>query len=202
MPRFLLALTVTLTALTFTLALTARAWGETQPPHPALRGFVEGCEGKGHPCLFGIVGHWMYAIPLEMAHDYLTQQGYTVIQDGQLYGADFYTRTYRALACETGLIYNTADSNKVEGLLINCDGVRVGDLFILWGEPDYVFLDYPGFMYGKEWAGLESDSHNNLLAPVLRIVMTSLLVPDNAYSWHGVAPAWKYCQIESGSVCP
>ncbi len=55
MPRFLLALTVTLTALSFALALTARAWGETQPPHPALRGFVEGCEGKPQPCWYGIV---------------------------------------------------------------------------------------------------------------------------------------------------
>jgi hypothetical protein len=55
MPRFLLALTVTLTALTFALSLTARAWGETQPPHPALRGFVEGCEGVPQPCWFGIV---------------------------------------------------------------------------------------------------------------------------------------------------
>lgn len=55
MPRFLLALTVTLTTLTFALALTARTWGETQPPHPALRGFVEGCEGKPQPCWYGIV---------------------------------------------------------------------------------------------------------------------------------------------------
>jgi len=55
MPRLLLALIATLTALTFTLALTARAWSETQLPHPALRGFVEGCDGKPQPCWFGIV---------------------------------------------------------------------------------------------------------------------------------------------------
>jgi hypothetical protein len=32
-----------------------RALGTFQPPNPALRGFVEGCEGKPQPCWYGIV---------------------------------------------------------------------------------------------------------------------------------------------------
>jgi hypothetical protein len=35
--------------------MAARALGGTQPTHPALRGFTEGCEGKPQPCWYGIV---------------------------------------------------------------------------------------------------------------------------------------------------
>jgi hypothetical protein len=73
MPRFLLALIATLTALTFTLALSARAWGEAQPPHPALRGFVEGCEGMPQPCWYGIVPG---GTPFHTVADTLTRLGY------------------------------------------------------------------------------------------------------------------------------
>lgn len=75
MPRFLLALTATLTALTFALALTARAWSETQRPHPALRGFVEGCDGKPQPCWFGIVPG---ETSVRDVTDILTRLGYAV----------------------------------------------------------------------------------------------------------------------------
>ncbi|MEO8608337.1 MAG: hypothetical protein ABI690_10665 [Chloroflexota bacterium] len=37
------------------LAIFARLLGTAQPPNPALRGFVEGCEGQPQPCWYGIV---------------------------------------------------------------------------------------------------------------------------------------------------
>jgi len=44
-----------LTVIFLTMTVAARALGGTQPPNPALRGFVEGCEGKAQPCWYGIV---------------------------------------------------------------------------------------------------------------------------------------------------
>jgi hypothetical protein len=37
------------------LAVIARSIGALQPPNPALRGFIEGCEDKPQPCWYGIV---------------------------------------------------------------------------------------------------------------------------------------------------
>jgi hypothetical protein len=43
--------------LTLFLAVTiaAKAIGSFQPPNPAMRGFIEGCEDKPQPCWYGIV---------------------------------------------------------------------------------------------------------------------------------------------------
>jgi hypothetical protein len=43
------------TILFVVFSLAARALGTTQPPNPALHGFMEGCEGKTQPCWYGIV---------------------------------------------------------------------------------------------------------------------------------------------------
>jgi hypothetical protein len=44
-----------LVAMLMTLSIGAKAVGALQPPNPALRGFVEGCEHKPQPCWYGIV---------------------------------------------------------------------------------------------------------------------------------------------------
>jgi hypothetical protein len=55
MIRFYIKL-IPLSAMIFLgLSVIARALGTTQPPNPALRGFVEGCENKPQPCWYGIV---------------------------------------------------------------------------------------------------------------------------------------------------
>src|SRR5688500_1794465 len=46
---------VGLTGFFLLLPLTATALCNTQPLNPALRGFVEGCEGKPQPCWYGIM---------------------------------------------------------------------------------------------------------------------------------------------------
>ncbi len=46
---------VAITSLLVVLLLISRALGTTQPPNPALRGFIEGCEDQPQPCWYGIV---------------------------------------------------------------------------------------------------------------------------------------------------
>lgn len=55
MTRFYLKLIIPITVVCLTFMLVARTIGTTQPPNPALRGFVEGCEDKPQPCWYGIV---------------------------------------------------------------------------------------------------------------------------------------------------
>jgi hypothetical protein len=53
--RFVLRLIPMLLLSCLSLSLVARAIGTTQPPNPALRGFVEGCKDKPQPCWYGLV---------------------------------------------------------------------------------------------------------------------------------------------------
>ena len=55
LPHFYFKLTLPIAVIFLALSLTARALAMTQPPNPALRGFVEGCENKPQPCWYGIV---------------------------------------------------------------------------------------------------------------------------------------------------
>jgi hypothetical protein len=55
LPRLYLKLILSIVLIFLSLSLIARAIGMTQPPNPALRGFMEGCEGKSQPCWYGIV---------------------------------------------------------------------------------------------------------------------------------------------------
>jgi hypothetical protein len=50
-----LKIIIYLVAILLTVSLAAKAIGSLQPPNPALRGFVEGCEDKPQPCWYGIV---------------------------------------------------------------------------------------------------------------------------------------------------
>lgn len=50
-----LRLAIWFLSIFFVLAVGARLLGSTQPPNPALRGFIEGCEDKPQPCWYGIV---------------------------------------------------------------------------------------------------------------------------------------------------
>lgn len=50
-----LKVTLILVAALMTISIGAKAVGALQPPNPALRGFVEGWEGKPQPCWYGIL---------------------------------------------------------------------------------------------------------------------------------------------------
>ncbi|MFN8372089.1 MAG: hypothetical protein U0694_04345 [Anaerolineae bacterium] len=51
MLRFYFRLTASLMLVFITTSLVLSAIGSTQPMNPALRGFVEGCEGMPQPML-------------------------------------------------------------------------------------------------------------------------------------------------------
>ncbi len=77
MTRFLLKLTLIMTFVLTITSLVVRTLGSTQPPNPALRGFIEGCEDKPQPCWYGIiVGETL----IEDVIGILNQKGYSTSQ--------------------------------------------------------------------------------------------------------------------------
>jgi hypothetical protein len=205
MPRLLLVLIATLSALTFTLTLSARAWGEAQPPHPALRGFVEGCEAMPQPCWFGITTHPGNLESLEIAEAHLEREGYTVVNEGVT--LDELQNPYRvyqtsdaATTCSITLTYDS-DRNEVFRTQVTClgKGVRTGDLMLIWGMPDYLNPDpYPFLVYESQSALVIIGSAKNLLSP-----LEAMLLPTNYYGhalrWHGLVPQWRICQLDEMS---
>ncbi len=82
MLHFYVRLCTTLTLLFTLVSITLIALGSTQPIHPALRGFVEGCEGIPQPCWYGIVpGVTM----MEDARSILQNLGYEQSHENGLY---------------------------------------------------------------------------------------------------------------------
>ncbi len=197
MSRFLLALIATLTALTFTLALSARAWGEAQPPHPALRGFVEGCEAVPQPCWFGISIRREEILPLDFAEQKLIQRGYVVGDDlPPIEGIGHY-RNYRPTdvekECDVELAY-IPETGRVIRLNLDCRNVNLegGDLLAILGIPDgsghstFSYINPSIVVYVASSLNLRSSLH---------IIQLPSAYQSIGFSWQGLMPGWKHCQV-------
>lgn len=105
-----LKLSIIVLALFLVGSIAAKAIGSLQPINPALRGFTEGCEDKPQPCWYGIV-------PGVTAANNVTEI---------LHGID---NTF----CNIYLISDTY-AQTIEAIeLKDCEGIRVGDLFLQFG---------------------------------------------------------------------
>jgi hypothetical protein len=108
------------------------ALGGTQPPHPALRGFIEGCEGVPQPCWYGIeLGrtHIMSAVALMEQtnfelYRYSPEETYT------------YQIEMLSSSCETTISAHYQNETTILVRFENCTGLLLGDVVQLWGLPD------------------------------------------------------------------
>jgi hypothetical protein len=107
-PQLKVSLTLVVILLTFNIA--AMVIGSLQPPNPALRGFIEGCEDKPQPCWYGVV------------------PGVTTAKNATeiLSGID---NTF----CDAHLISDTYVQTIEAIELKECEGIRVGDLLLQFG---------------------------------------------------------------------
>jgi hypothetical protein len=205
MPRFLLALTLTLTALTFALALTARAWGGTQPPNPALRGFIEGCEGVPGPCWFGITPQSERVMTLDVAHIRLAEQGYVqagdaIIADDSVTAVQRYQQPGAASTCDASLQFDL-ETQAIYQVKLACRGVQAGDWLAQWGMPDAVNADLaPAFAYERLQALIRLDSLSSVHA-ALRVATLPGRLRGDTFPWAGMIPHWRQCQ-RWPAACP
>jgi hypothetical protein len=181
--RFYLHLTIILFPLFVLLAITMSVIGSTQPIHPALRGFVEGCENIPQPCWYGIALGRMTvqeAEPfLEHAHDLLEWQ------------------------CQMDYFPSRFDDPVY--IQLDCPNLKIGDLISVMGEPTSIYVSpyWPAelnFLSGTATIG--TGSWTSFQSPVYRMQIfannaASFFVIDGfIIDWHGIVNNARYCQLE------
>jgi hypothetical protein len=203
MPRFVLALTLTLTAFTFVLALTARAWGGTEPPHPALRGFVEGCEGLPQPCWYGIVPgetavRDVIAILSRQGYAVSERAGsmriYTSLSPSQLPGVV----TFGIVAGECSQV----DCTTVPIMylyLFYWNHVGLGDVMNTLGFPSRVFdgtTEYHLVFGASYLEAIPQQAWSSPFHLVKRLLLPAMTEQETGQPWHGFVRMGQYCRLE------
>jgi hypothetical protein len=159
------------------------ALGGTQPPHPALRGFIEGCEGVPQPCWYGI-------IPMETtfadAVTRLTELGFKETYDPS------YLIWQRDDICQI-LPFN--DGKYINELVARpyCTGMRLGDV-LAWLNisVEHEWIDCQGqwVIYSDRWMIFTYE--RTLMSPVERISMRreGLIPPEGGFSIWWCSPGF------------
>lgn len=201
MTRFYLKLIVPIALVCLIFTLTARTVGTTQPPNPALRGFVEGCEDKPQPCWYGIVPGMTTIEEAKMTlatNDYWERPKELVY-----YGGSQYVNISEAPSCITLGIYE--GDEVVRGITLSCLGIRLGDVISHWGTPKSFGYGELRTIDGLGYPGYGIRLHRTNYQPHLWMHEIYLFKPPenineqplNGYKWHGFAPIWRYCQLEN-----
>ncbi len=176
------------------LAVTMSVLGSTQPIHPALRGFVEGCEGIPQPCWYGIVpGVTSRTSALET----LRQVGYHV-QDytGSISdGSDGVLIGEAPSLVPSMVTYNNFVVYAIN-LSLNQWEVRIGDV----SAPGGIFFQSGRVLLQRREENMQYESINDhLLTNYTQINILSLYISRwntrETHMWQGFAPRWRYCQL-------
>jgi hypothetical protein len=209
--RFNLKLIVTLAIAFVALALAARALGGTQPPNPALRGFVEGCEDKPQPCWYGIVPG---VTTMQNAIQAMPDQVYSQINEGVLpFGGSGYYSNYHSTSSNCVISirhYVNGDSQQMiktdtvdEIMISDCQSLVLSDLIDVIGDPE-------GIQTGStRMGGQAMVIMNNASTLVGTIdfsspsvaVNTLFIFPTETFAtapqnWHGFQTIESYCHFD------
>jgi hypothetical protein len=174
------------------------AFGSTQPISPALRGFVEGCEGVEGFCWYGIVSN---ETRLDTAQEILNGLGYRQTNYHRLVFRNIYSDTFTnqsTLECSmVDMVYADLENSTITlATLGNCSHLYVQDVLQIWGEPQSIRFNPNG--------GILTFDHNISLAyngdlqPHSRV--TSVFIDNHSdilynprFQWQGFLPIWRYC---------
>jgi hypothetical protein len=193
-----LKLTALLLALFTLLSAVLLALGSTQPLHPALRGFIEGCEGIPQPCWYGIIAGQSTKDDVAVM---LNEAGYVFVAD-ESQGIISYLQ-YRPAnvgdGCSVSLVYGTASPIISNLRLFQCGSIFLADILTMYGIPDSVFLNESAhgiWTYAELGVIINFSSGFAAYAPVDTIEFTAPLAENYYFTWHGFATFWRYCQLE------
>lgn len=174
--------------------------GSAQPINPVLRGFVEGCEGVESLCYYGIIHN---ATRLEMAHEILTREGYSLTGSGDYsYIENLEYEVYERASNEgcniVWLLYEVeslAPRTSI-GSLEDCHGITVGDGLELFGIPRIIFLsrNYSGFFFDND-IQIVFKGNPRLHSLVINVwtINGEAGVAGIGFDWQGFVPLWRYC---------
>jgi hypothetical protein len=138
--RLYLHLSVILILLFTLCGFALSALGSTKPIHPALRGFVEGCEGLPQPCWYGIA---LGSTTFDEARE--------VIRSGLYYiQLNYQSGTYLNILADDCVVQLMPQEGR---MWMDChdDNPTVGDMMDIWGAPRNILImgcDKNTFLYG------------------------------------------------------
>jgi hypothetical protein len=190
------------------VSIVAKSFGGLQPPNPALRGFIEGCEDKPQPCWYGIVPG---ETTVEEAH-ILTELGCITNEASFDSRLGFYLR----YVCSANSPVYQIDvgqptdfsSTTITSVTVWITKVEVGDLVGYFGMPkqfDVDFFLYAGIvlLYGQNIYGYVDELTKNVTLKSEVSNYSIGTVNNNIPSvWRGFIPMWRYCQLEPNNrIC-
>jgi hypothetical protein len=193
MPRPYIRLSAILTPLFIIISIGLILLGRTQSFHPALRGFVEGCEGLPQPCWYGIA---LGVTTRDEAREIIRS------------GTDEIRLNY-----ESGYSWNIlADRCTVElaqtmdSMTMTCpdDTLRVIDLMNIWGPPQNRFLttcEKMVFLYHDDiaWGFYTPHSAQSSTFSYQDSVSEIFVMRNSFYdqrAWQGTQLFWNFRQLD------
>lgn len=195
MTKILLKLTSVVLGVILFTCLAARFIGERQPANEAMLGFKEGCQYTSDICWYGVT---INQTPVKDAMNKLQGHNYLLVSTSTKVSGR--NRNDTDLPCGAYFIYEYATVN---GIVIQCRGLRLGDWINYFGMPNAVGQYHDVVYYtGKTKMRLQIQG---MLTPEAPIVEFSLYVPraftEYGYDWRGFAPRWRYCQLNTFNPC-
>ncbi|MBZ0288456.1 MAG: hypothetical protein K8I30_12640 [Anaerolineae bacterium] len=182
--------------------------GAGQPPNLATAGFWQGCEDKPQPCWYGIVPGITGGAD---AFRLLEEAGYqrTSITPAR-YGdeAHVYKSGANDTLCQTILQYNP-NKRHIQRIQLSCTNIRFGDMIAAKGTPAGIQktsgyaprLLFTGNVSAIESVEIDTTSLFSRFGSIdLRAASSSDEVSPT-FGWHGLAPLWRYCALESAPIC-
>jgi hypothetical protein len=179
------------------LGVAAIAWGRAQPLNAAAMGFVVNCEDSEQPCWYGIR---LGKTTMDRAKRIVERNGYY-----NPVAIDHLTLMYSAPpGSRLASIVFVHQNNMIRLLgLYPQPGVHLGDFMQASGAPDGLWLTSPRLfvtiMYQRGRLGIMLDNRRaNPLTPQRQDVKAIILRTNYGRSlrWRGLAPVWRYCQLE------
>ena len=195
MSAILLKLSIVIFGAITVTCLGARVYGEQLPANSAMHGFKEGCEDTTEICWYGVT---INQTAVSDAQNKL--QGHTYFLISTTTKSSAHNTTDSDLPCGAYFIYEYA---KVNGLVVRCRGLLLGDWINHFGIPDGVGQTHDVLFYtGKTKMRLEIKGALTPEAPIIEFVMyVPRALSEYEYDWQGFAPRWRYCQLNTFNPC-
>ncbi len=195
MTNLLLKLTLVVSGVMMFTCLAARGFGEQKTINPAMRGFNDGCQASIEVCWYGIT---INQTPITEAMNKLQGRSYFFVSASTKQPVQ--TRDSDDLPCSADFIYENVTVN---GLVIQCRGLKLGDWINHFGMPNAVGQYHDVLYYtGKTKMRLQIRGALNPQAPIVEFI---LYIPrafsEYGYDWRGFAPRWRYCQLNTFNPC-
>lgn len=197
MPKVILKLSVFLVMVLSSAGFAAEVLGKQQPPNPALRGFSEGCPNTRQSCWYGVL---VNQTRVADAWNILQGQNYLLASSLSTAASKQSIFTDQDLQCGTYFMY---EYRTVNGLIVKCKNLLLGDWLNIFGMPDRVG-QYHDVLYYHGDVTMRIQIIGEL-RPNAQITEFMFPVPrpyrESQYDWQGFAPRWRYCQLNIDNPC-